>query len=96
VIETTIDLPVSIEQDGEEWRLFVCDYQHDGQTFTFYMYARSHEDAESRMESLGSTGEVAGMMSGWVDGRTPEATVRTIAETLQAAATNNTAAEIAN
>lgn len=71
----TASLPAAVTVSGEPWRLHSIRFQHDGASFTTTLYARSWKEAEAMLVSLKETGEVDGVMEGWVGGDVPVAAV---------------------
>lgn len=78
----TASLPATVTVFGETWRLHSIRFQHDDATFTANLYARSWKEAEAMLGSLKETGEVDGVVEGWVGGDVPEAVVAKLVDDL--------------
>lgn len=50
------------DEHGVEWFKFTCEYQYEGSRWGFEVWARSFEDAQARLGSIGCTGIVNGQL----------------------------------
>jgi hypothetical protein len=68
-------LPAVVTVGGEKWSLHSVRFRHGDATFVTYLYARSWKEAEAMLESLKESGEVDGVIEGWLPGDVPVAAV---------------------
>lgn len=56
--------PLRLEQDGETWHLYDIEYQHEGKSFCFDIYARNDPEAASMLRSIRTTAVEANRILG--------------------------------
>lgn len=50
------------DEHGVQWFKFLCEYGFDGSSWSVEVWARSREDAQARLGSIGCTGVVKGQL----------------------------------
>lgn len=48
--------------DGERWLRYLCEFEHDGEQYSFEIWAKDNEDAERRVASLRASSVLMGQV----------------------------------
>jgi len=51
-----------VDHNGVEWFKFLCEYAHDGDEWSFEIWAMHREDAAARLLSMAATAKVTGQV----------------------------------
>jgi hypothetical protein len=66
MVESEIQMPLSVAVDGRTWRLFSVEYGTVDGHFSTYIYALSDEHAAAIVAELRQTARCGGAVVGWV------------------------------